>query len=160
VNAEKTLPFVRSPYNYDTTVASDETALHCKDPTLTKQSFAEDADINTIVKRFALTGELPKNVRMPTYGDFTGLTTFKEAMDAIAIAEESFYAMPADVRSRFNNDPDKFVAFCSDNNNRQEAEKLGLVLPPAPLPPRGPQDLPEPPKPLQDAPKAPQSDKN
>lgn len=135
-------PFLRTPYNYDTNKASDESGLACKDPTLAKQSFAEDADINTIVRRFQLTGELPKDVRMPTYGDFTGISNFHEALNAIAIAEESFYAMPAQIRARFDNDPEKFVAFCSDDNNRKEAERMGLVpATPEPKPtPQGDQD--------------------
>lgn len=120
-------PFLRTAYNYDTNKAGDESALHCKDPTLTKQSFAEEVDINTIVRRFNITGELPTNVRMPEYGDFEGIFDFTSAMNAIRAAQESFDAMPADVRSRFHNDPAQFVDFCSNQANRQEAEKLGLV---------------------------------
>ena len=123
--------FIRTAYNYDMNKAGDESALHCKDPTLTKQSFAEEVDINTIVKRFALTGELPKDVRMPQYGDFTNAFDFQTAMNAIRQAQESFMAMPAHVRSRFDNNPQKFVEFCSDEKNAEEAAKLGLVQPEA-----------------------------
>ena len=52
-------PFVRSPYNYDMSAVSDETGLCCEDESLAIQSAKEDADINTIVRRFGLTGELP-----------------------------------------------------------------------------------------------------
>lgn len=119
--------FVRSPYNYDRDAASIESGLECKDPTLTKQSFAEEVDINTIVRRFNITGQLPTNVRMPSYGDFTGIFDFHSAMNAIVGARESFEAMPAHVRARFHNDPGEFVDFCADAANRQEAEKLGLI---------------------------------
>lgn len=119
--------FVRAPYNYDVDKASDESGLKCEDESLAKQQFAEECDINTIVRRFRITGELPSNVRMPTYGDFTEVTDFHSAMNAVAAARESFEAMPAEVRARFNNDPGAFVDFCSDDKNRAEAEKLGLV---------------------------------
>lgn len=126
-------PQLRAQHNYDTNKASDESALACKDPSLTKQADAEDADINTIVKRFNITGQLPTNVRMPTYGDFTDIPDFQQAQNAIRMATESFNAMPAHVRARFHNDPHEFVQFCSDESNRAEAEKLGLVAPkPAP----------------------------
>lgn len=132
--------FVRSAYNYDTAKASDESALTCPEPTLTQQHFANECDINTIVKRFGLTGQLPENIRMPTYTDYEGIFDFHTAMNAIAKANEAFDAMPADVRTRFNNNPGDFVAFCLDDNNRQEAIKLGLVPPPAQpaTPPSGP----------------------
>lgn len=121
-------PFVRNAYNYDRNLASDESGLRCDDVSLTKQSFAEEADINTIVRRFHLTGQLPENVRAPQYQDFEGVFDFHSAMNAVAAAGESFDAMPAEVRSRFHNNPAEFVDFCSDAANREEAVKLGLVF--------------------------------
>lgn len=127
--------FVRTPYNYDMGKAGDESGLDCSGlPSLAKQSFAEECDINTIVRRFGLTGQLPENVRMPTYGDFVDVVDFQSAMNAVVAARESFDAMPADVRARFHNDAGEFVAFCDDDRNRDEAVKLGLV-PPAVVPP-------------------------
>lgn len=120
--------FIRSEFNYDMFVASEETGLDCSVmPSMTKQSFAEEADINTIVRRFGLSGQLPANVRMPVNGDFTNVPDFRTAMDLIVAARESFDAMPANVRARFHNDAAEFVDFCSDEKNRDEAIKLGLV---------------------------------
>lgn len=126
-------PFFRSAFNYDRNQASDEAGLMCEEETLAKQSFKEECDINTIVRRFNVTGELPTDVRMPTFGDFTGVKDFHSAANAIAAANEAFDAMPAEVRARFRNDPALFVDFCSDEGNREEAVKLGLVKPRAPL---------------------------
>lgn len=119
--------FVRSAYNYDVDAASDEAGLACSDVSRAQQHFRDECDINTIVRRFGLSGELPTNVRMPQYGDFTGITDFHSAMNAVAMANESFDAMPAEVRARFQNDPGKFVEFCMDPGNLEEAKKLGLV---------------------------------
>ncbi|AXH75705.1 MAG: internal scaffolding protein [Microviridae sp.] len=118
---------LRAAYNYDTDLASSQCALTCEDLSLAVQSERDECDINTIVKRFGLTGQLPVGVRMPTFEDFTGVFDFASAANAIALARESFDTMPADVRSRFNNDPSAFVDFCSDDKNRAEAERLGLV---------------------------------
>lgn len=123
--------FLRTPYNYDTMEASDASGLSCPEPTLAQQHAAEECDINTIVRRFGLTGELPQNVRAPQYGDFTAATDYHTAMNAVISAQASFNQLPAEVRSRFNNDAGLFVDFCSDPNNRAEAEKLGLVVPKA-----------------------------
>lgn len=95
----------------------------------TQQSHAAETDINGIVKRFKVTGAVPQGVRVPTYGDFTGVSDFRSAMDAIVAAEKSFAAMPAAVRSRFGNDPATFVEFCSDPKNLPEMRKFGLAVP-------------------------------
>lgn len=121
--------FLRTPYNYDVDAVSFETGLLCEDATRTQQQFKDESDINTIVERFNLTGQLPQDVRPPQYADFEGVFDFKSAMNAIRQAEESFMAMPADVRYRFMNDPQRFVEFCSDPANVDEARKLGLAMP-------------------------------
>lgn len=124
--------FLRTGLNYDRDAASLETGIVNDEPSMTKQSFAEECDINSIVERFGLTGELPTDVRMPQYADFEQVIDYHTAMNAVVSARESFDQMPAHVRARFNNDPAAFVDFCSDEGNRDEAVKLGLVPPSKP----------------------------
>jgi len=119
--------FLRTPYNYDTMEASDASALSCEDPSLAQQHARDECDINTIVNAFGLTGQLPNGVRTPTYGDFTDATDYHSALNAVIAADAAFMQLPADIRSRFNNDAGAFVDFVSDDSNRAEAEKLGLV---------------------------------
>lgn len=119
--------FLRTPYNYDRDRASDESGLECCDPSRTHQSFAEECDINTIVRRFNLTGELPSDVRLPQYGDFTGIDSYHSAMIAVAQANEAFDSLPADIRSKFHNSPEEFVAFCLEEKNRDALREMGLA---------------------------------
>lgn len=125
------------PFNYDTNKAGDESGIDCSvEPSLTKQSFAEEVDINTIVKRFGLTGQLPENVAVPQYADFDQVVDYHSAMLQVRAAQEAFMKMPAHVRARFNHDAGALVDFVSDERNRAEAERLGLVVPkvvPAPV---------------------------
>lgn len=127
--------FLRTPHNYDVNEASDASSLVCEDPSKAQQHAKDECDINTIVRRFGLTGELPSGVRAPTYGDFTHATDYHTAMNAVIAADAAFMQLPADIRTRFNNDAGAFVDFVSDDNNRAEAEKLGLVLPEAAINP-------------------------
>lgn len=122
-------PFLRTPYNYDMAQVSEETGLLCSEPSLAVQDAADEADINTIVRRFGLTGELPSGVRAPVYADFEEVIDFHSAMIAVRSAEVAFMQMPPDVRSRFGNDPGAFVDFCSDSKNLAELQKLGLTRP-------------------------------
>lgn len=129
--------FFRTPYNYDMEVVSNETGLYCADESLAIQSAREEVDINTIVKRFGLTGSLPEDLKMPQSGDFTGVPDFHAAMNMVRSAQEEFLKVPADVRARFGNDPGAFMAFLDDNGNYAEAKRMGLlapdVAPPEPL---------------------------
>lgn len=119
---------LRAPGQYDPDAVSLETGLACDpDEGKTQQQFAEEVDINTIVKRFGLTGELPFSGRVPLSGDFTEVTDFHSAMNLVVEAEEAFMRLPADLRKRFDHDPGKLIAFLEDDANREEAEKLGLV---------------------------------
>lgn len=123
--------FVRSAHNYDAAEVSKVNAVTC-DPedTRTKRSFAEECDINTIVKRFGLTHEVPTTFRMPMVGDFTGVTDFQSAMQQVRAAEEAFMELPAEVRKRFGHDPQELMTFLGKEENRAEALKLGLLQPP------------------------------
>lgn len=128
------MPFLRTPYNYDVDLVSDETGLKCEDLSLTQQHMAEECDINYIVERFGVTGQLPEGpVYTPTYGDFTGIGDYRQALDAVSQANDAFMSLPANIRERFDNDPALFVDFCSstDPGDRSEAIELGLIPPPA-----------------------------
>jgi phage internal scaffolding protein len=130
----KVKEFVRTPHNYDVDEASNESGLSCPEPTLAQQHSAEECDINYIVERFGVTGQLPPhNGPMPTYGDFTGVTDYRDALEAVMKADEAFMSLPAQVRERFDNDPALFVDFCSSNDpaDRSLAIELGLIPPPA-----------------------------
>lgn len=123
--------FFRSGFNYDRDAASNESGLDCSvEKSLTQQHFAEEVDINTIVKRFGITGEMPQNFVPPTFSDFTGISDFKSAMDAVRQASESFMEMPAHVRARFGNDPQQLLEFVADEKNLDEAVKLGMAVKP------------------------------
>ena len=123
-----TVPFFRTPYNYDRDAVSDETGLRCEDESLAQQSFKDECDINVIVKRFGLTGTMPESVQTPVYADFTDLVTdYHSAMDLVLRADEAFMSLPAAVRVTFNNDAGAFVDFCSDAKNAEKMRELGLT---------------------------------
>lgn len=121
-------PFVRSAYNYDR--GQRESAIVCEtEVTRVQQHLKEEVDINTIVKRFGLTATLPTTFKPPMVGDFTGVTDFHTAMNAVRQAQESFDSMPVELRQRFNHDPQLLMHFLDDPKNEDEARKLGLLNP-------------------------------
>jgi phage internal scaffolding protein len=123
----KKAPFLRTPYNYDPDAASNESGLHCEDATLAQQHFKDECDINNILRQFNITGLLPESSLSPRYGDFTGISDYHTALNRVIAAEDEFMALPAQIRSRFDNDPAKLIEFLENSDNKDEAIKLGLV---------------------------------
>lgn len=121
------MPFFRTEHNYDRNEVSDTTATFNTEPSLTRQEFAAEADINIIIERMGLGYDMPINTTPPKQGDFTDLPDFYTATQMIRKAQEVFNGLPAKIRNRFENDPEKYIEFFHDPENRLEAEKLGLV---------------------------------
>lgn len=109
---------------------------------LTKQSMKKDCDINFIVKQFQKTGVVEHAARYNgDYGAFENAPNFHEAMNIVAEANSMFESVPSNVRTQFDNDPGKFLAFATDPANRDGLVELGLAkaLPAsAPAEPDGP----------------------
>lgn len=109
---------------------SDDTALVCPEETLAQQQFADDSDPNTIMAKFAKTGDIsllnPGNT-VPRYGDFTSVEDYQTSLNTVIAAQDAFDSLDAQIRARFKNDPAVLMEFLDDEANREEAVKLGLV---------------------------------
>lgn len=106
-----------------------------KQPSKTKQSFAKEADVNLIVKRME-SGQLVPDFGQGQFADITGLGDLAEMMRTVTDAKAAFLKLPPEVRARFKNDPRQLVAFLEDDENRKEAETLGLIKAPPPQAPK------------------------
>lgn len=122
--------FFSNGFNADNDQLSLDSGLCCEDESLAIQSAKDEADINTIVRRFGLTGELPGDLNMPQSGDFTNIPDFHTAMNLIRETQEEFLRVPAEIRARFNNDPQRLMQFVEDDANYDEARKLGFLKDP------------------------------
>lgn len=92
---------------------------------MTDQQFLPDCDINCILKQFAVKGEA-RAVQSGVYGDFSTIGDFRDCLERINHAKGEFEALPADLRSRFGNDPVAYVDFVLNPENVNECVKLGL----------------------------------
>lgn len=113
---------------------------------LTVQSDAKMCEMSHIMQKYRATGQID-HIRESSgkYGDFTSASDFQEAMNKVAIAQQSFEGLPSGVRKRFNNDPVEFLQFVHDPQNDQELVKMGLAtMPKAPEVPSAPSTTPEP----------------
>lgn len=106
-------------------------------PSMTRQEFAEECDINTIMARYESTGALTHvNRAVPIYMDMTDMPDLRGALDIMRVAGVAFAALPAKVRREFDNDPQKFVDFAQNPENLKQMRDWGLApMPEEPPPP-------------------------
>lgn len=98
-------------------------------PSMTEQAPANETDINVIMQKYAKTGQMPRILQEPMYGDFSNPMSYGEAVLAVREAEEAFLQVPAKVRAQFGNDPGEFIKFATNPENAEELRKLGLTKP-------------------------------
>jgi phage internal scaffolding protein len=107
-------------------------------PSMTKQSFKDECDINNIVRDFTpqYMAELTMlNQQAGLYQDLPDTIDYQMSLEALRATDAAFASLPAKIRARFDNDPAAFLAFFNDPANQDEAIKLGLALDTRPPPP-------------------------
>lgn len=115
-------------------------ALVFKKPSLTKQCFKDEANINSIMSKYESTGIVENISKLKgQYGDFTNIGTYQEAQNKIMLAQDMFDRLPSAIRLKFENDPIKFVEFTQNPDNKAEMQELGL-LPKEKQPPEPPKE--------------------
>jgi phage internal scaffolding protein len=98
-----------------------------KGESMTEQSHKERTNINKIMARARRGIPVPVYDKKATYGDFADLPDYQGCLNRIIQAEQDFNKLPAEVRKRFENDPSKLIEFMSNEDNLEEAIKIGLV---------------------------------
>lgn len=97
------------------------------EPTQTQQQFADQADINNIMKNYPQLHLTGTGAQTGVFADLTNLPDFQAAHDIVMQATNDFMALPAELRKEFDNSPQKLVEFLRDEKNRDKAITLGLI---------------------------------
>lgn len=102
-------------------------------PSLTRQEFAEECDINSLMSRYdahVIGGPGNMAPANPMYVDFTHMPgNLLDYMEFMKTAEQSFMSLPAVVRREFDNSAPAFVDFASDPENLEQMRTWGLAPP-------------------------------
>jgi len=100
----------------------------------TKQSFKDECDINVIMGRYLRTGVIDfVNKHEPRYEDLSEAHDYQQAMLVVAESRSLFQDLPSQIRTKFENDPAKFLDFVHNPQNRSEMAEMGLLRPGADL---------------------------
>lgn len=103
-------------------------------PSLTRQEFAEECDLNALMARYEKSGVWPGPMpgTAPAYFDAADVPTdFREVMDAMNEAQVAFMSLPAVVRREFDNDPAAFVEYAQSGGDEvvKRMREWGLCAP-------------------------------
>lgn len=114
------------------------------DQMITIQSAKDSCDINQILGQFKRTGIITHvNRNRPTYTDLPAPLDYQEALHLITEAEEAFFGLPSEVRTKFANDPQQLLAAIGDPAQADYLREVG-ILKPLPAAPPVPQAAPVP----------------
>lgn len=107
--------------------------LRNEEPSMTKQSFKDECDVNRIVGKYGMNGPFPTlNHLPPNFGDYSNIKDFQSAQNAVLEAENAFNSMDPNIRAYFENDPGLFVDFVTNPANQEQIYALGLAERPLP----------------------------
>lgn len=114
---------------------SDAHSVSTGEDSLVQQQFADEVDVNTIVRRFGVTGAMPFGLAGGVYGDFSGVTDYESAREMVDRADRAFMALPPDVRERVGHDPGAMVKLAQEMSEDEfraylEPAKPDPVVPP------------------------------
>lgn len=127
------LEFPHATHDFYKPVAADLTTITDWSPSLTRQEFAEESDINTIMARYEQQPWPLKPLTEEAFVDFTEIPdNLLDTLTQLEAAKDSFMRLPAKVRREFDNDPLSFVAFASDPNHLDQMREWGLAPIPEP----------------------------
>lgn len=107
------------------------------EPSRTDQSFAQITDVNNIMANYVKTGQIKHLAKTQgLYADVSQIPDLDSALTQVTKAQQAFDNLPSHLRTRFGNSPVEFINFLQNNENREEAIKLGIIPKPPPTPPQ------------------------
>ena len=107
-------------------------------PSMTKQEFVRECDVNNVIKQYKQTGmvaHVNAKASQGAYQDLPDAVDFQESLHLVMPAEQAFMTLPAKVRDKFGQDPAEFLAFMANPENEAEIRALGLANPLKEAPP-------------------------
>lgn len=118
----------KQPGKYDVDKDSLDTATDLSGvQSMTQQHMGPETEIDSIMKRFYATGEMPRARLVAEYGDFDDANDLAGMLAQIEVGKHAFKQIPAHIRGMFDNNVGSFLTWIHDDANYNEAAELGLV---------------------------------
>lgn len=120
---------------------------------MTEQAHADEVNIHSIMDRYKATGMVDHiNANQAMYEDMSDVPNYHEAMNIVVEAEQMFASIPAKIRDKFQNNPQVFLDYIQNPENRDGIAELGFPVDHIPEPKK---EEPKKPRKAAKAPKTP-----
>ncbi len=94
-----------------------------------KQSMRDECDVNMIMAKFTKTGLISHLADgIPLFADVSEMGSYREAIENVRGVERYFAGLPAEVRSRFDNDTVQFMEYLETGSTVEDLEALGMAI--------------------------------
>lgn len=90
------------------------------EPTLTKQSFKHECNINNIINKFSETGQIPNINQLEKQYGFAPNIDLKTSLDMVKNLNEEFENLDPKIQQEFDNNPRNYAAFLQEYNEAPE----------------------------------------
>lgn len=96
-------------------------------PSMAKQEFKSECDVNKIVQLYRQGSPMPVQVRSGQFADVSEMPDYKTAVETVMEAEEIFGKMSMDVKNACGNTVAGFLDWVQDPDNKDQLIELGLM---------------------------------
>ena len=94
---------------------------------MTQQHHVEQVKVQNLIKQYDRTGILTHVAEgVAHYGDYTKVNEYKQSLDFVNLANESFLELPSSIREKFGNDAGQFFEFATNPKNEKAMQEMGL----------------------------------
>lgn len=101
------------------------------EPSRTKQAFKDECDINAILRRAKATGVVDHVSQLqPVYADVSTFSDLADCYAKVEMAENSFMALPSELRAELGHDARNLVPYINNPANREKCISYGIFKKP------------------------------
>lgn len=127
-NTPQTIVETQRPESQRALDAPGRVGLRFPKPSLAKQSFRDECNINLIMRKYEKDGLIKHlNNHEGRYEDYIPHDGYHNALNQILEAETMFNKIPSKIRAVFQNDAEKFLEFVQNPENTDEMVEMGLA---------------------------------
>lgn len=109
----------------------------------TRQSDADSADINKVLRRAGITDPRQLILQQGNYMDVSDVGDYRALSDRLARVRQYFEGLPAELRKEFGNDSLRFLDVVNDPANADQLIEWGVFVRPDGYVPRSERKVPE-----------------
>lgn len=123
-DANEYKPFWKTPWNHDTDNEATASGTLNVEPSKTQTHQADDTNINTIMRRYGITGPEQLAPPPPSYAEFPEDWDMHTVIEIQRRAHDAFMQLPARIRAEFDNDLARYVGTVNELQKRGDVESL------------------------------------